>query len=167
MQYRSLVRAVAVVAASILLALSLAYDLTYEPAPQIRIKWREGVAPERRAELERRFRIVNPQPFEERLTYDLLDTRRSNIEAIVRERAIYDTDDINQHDFSLPVDYRYGSSWMWIVYRIPVLRTPGVVQGIVVACVTVLVLSTGVLLTQHFGVMMRVHTLRQARRGRA
>jgi hypothetical protein len=138
----------AVAAASVLMVTGLAYYLTYEPAPEIRIRWRDGVTVERRAELERRFRLVNPNPHEDRLSYDLLDTRRSNIEAIVRERDVYDTDVIRQRDFTLPPDYPYGKSWMWIAYRIPVLRMPGVVQTMVAICGAVLVTSAGVMIVR-------------------
>jgi hypothetical protein len=138
--------AAAVAAALPLLALAGAYALTYEPAPEVRILWREGVGEGRRRELERRFLLVNPAPFEDRLTYDLLDTRRANVEAIVRERDIRDTDRIDRVNFGLPPDVPYGTSWMWIAHRLPVLRIPGVVEVIVVTCGIVLASAIGVLI---------------------
>lgn len=123
--------AAAVIPGAIVLALALGYYLTYEPAPEIRILWRAGLTPARRAELERQFLLVNPNPFEDRLTYDLLDTSRKNLEALVNERDIHDTDNVDREGFTIPPQIPYGASWMWIGHRLPVLRTPGVVMRIV------------------------------------
>jgi hypothetical protein len=90
-------------------------------------------------ELERRFLLVNRAPERERFEYDLLDTSRGNIEALVREPDVADTDRIDQQTFVLPFDIPYGTSWMWVAHRTPVLRTPGVVPGIIVTCVVVLI----------------------------
>ena len=131
------------IAGCALLALGVAYYLTYEPAPQIRVLWREDLDPERRAQLERRFRLAHPAPFEDRLTYDLLDTSRRNIEAMMTEPDLDDTDRVDQSRYLIPFDVPYGGSWMWIGHRIPVLRAPGVVMGLVLMCVIVLAASAG------------------------
>jgi hypothetical protein len=136
----------AALAASVLLALGGAYWLTYEPAARIGIRWQEGLAAERQAELERRFRLVNRTIVDDRLAYDLLDTSPANLRALVEERDIYDTDGISRRDATLPPDYRYGESWMWVAHRTPVLRVPGVVEGIGIACVLLLIASAGVLI---------------------
>jgi hypothetical protein len=144
----SYVRAVAVTTGAVLIAFTVGYYLTYEPAPEIRILWRAGLDPERRAELEQRFLLVNATPFEDRLTYDLLDTRLENVEALVNERDIQDTDRVDRVGFTIPQDIPYGTSWMWVAHRLPVLRYPGLVQGIVLACAIVLAASLGVLLIE-------------------
>jgi hypothetical protein len=126
-----------------LIVLGAAYYLTYEPAPQIRVRWRDDLEPERRETLERRFRLVNPSPFEDRLTYDLLDTSRRNIEAMMHERDLDDTDRVDQESYRIPFEVPYGGSWMWVAHRIPVLRAPGVVGGIVLTCVAVLAAAVG------------------------
>jgi hypothetical protein len=131
----------AAAAAVILLALGLAYYFTYEPAPEIRIRWRDGLDQGRRAELERRFLLVNPASFEDRMTYDLLDTSRWNVEALVVERDIADTDRVDRVHYTIPFDIPYGSGWMWVAHRTPVLRIPGVVNGIVLVCAAVLVVA--------------------------
>ena len=131
----------AAAAAVILLGLGLAYYFTYEPAPEIRIRWRDGLDPGRRAELERRFLLVNRAPFEDRLTYDLLDTSRRNVEALVRERDIADTDRVNRTNYTIPFYVPYGSSWLWVAHRTPVLRIPGIVNGLVLVCAAVLVVA--------------------------
>ena len=138
------VRAVAATTGAVLIAFTVADYLTYEPAPEIRILWRAGLDPERREDLERRFLLVNAMPFEDRLTYDLLDTRLENVEALVNERDIQDTDRVDRVGFTIPPDIPYGASWMWIAHRLPVLRIPGLVQGIVLACTLVLAASLGV-----------------------
>jgi hypothetical protein len=132
-------------AALVLLALGAAYALTYEPAATIGIRWRQGLAPARQAELERRFLLVNRIPAGDRFAYDLLDTSQSNLRALVQERDVFDTDGISRQDATLPPDYRYGESWMWVAHRTPLLRVPGVVEGIVVACVALLIASAGVI----------------------
>ncbi len=131
-------RVAAVAAASVLVLLGAAYYLTHEPAVRIGIRWRDGVTVERRAELERRFRLVNGAPSEKQFTYDLLDTRRTNIEALVEEPDAVDTESISRSTYALPPDISYGQSWMWVVHRIPGLRAPGVVEAIVMTCIVVL-----------------------------
>ena len=139
-------RAFAVTTGLVLMMLAVAYYLTYEPAPEIRILWRTDIEAERRTELEQRFLLVNAMPFEDRLTYDLLDTSLENVEALVNERDIQDTDRVDRVGFTIPSDVPYGASWMWGAHRLPVLRIPGLVQGVVLACTLVLTASLGALL---------------------
>lgn len=132
-------RVVGVIAACMLVALGAAYYFTYEPAPRIAIRWPEGIDPSRREELERRFLLVNPEPERDRFEYDLLDTSRANIEALVREPDVADTDRVSRERFTVPLDIPYGTSWMWVAHRTPVLRIPGVVGALVGVCVLALV----------------------------
>jgi hypothetical protein len=131
-------RGAAALAAGALVALGLAFYFTYEPAPEIRIQWRSGLTPERQAALERRFLLVNPRPVEDRLAYDLLDTSRANVEALVNERDVADTDRVDRVGYTIPFDIPYGTSWMWVAHRTPVLRIPGVIESIVLAAAVVL-----------------------------
>jgi hypothetical protein len=128
----------AVVAAVLLVAIGVAYGLTYEPAPVVGIVWRAGITPARRAALERRFLLVNPVPAAKQIKYDLLDPSRENLAALVNEADLADTESIDRREYALPIDFTYGTSWMWIAHRTPVLRIPGVVEGIVLMCVAVL-----------------------------
>ena len=116
------------------MSLGVAYYFTYEPAPRIGIRWPTELEPERRQELERRFLLVNPGVEGDRIEYDLLDTSRENVEALVREPDVFDTDRVGREHFVLPLDVPYGTSWMWVGHRIPVLRIPGVVSAIVGFC---------------------------------
>jgi hypothetical protein len=125
-------------AACVLTALAVAYGLTFEPAPRVGIEWRPGISAERRSELERRFLLVNAAPDDDKLSYDLLDTSRTNIEGLVNERDVADTDRISRERFEVPLDAPYGTSWMWVAHRIPVLRIPGVVTVLVAASVVTL-----------------------------
>jgi hypothetical protein len=104
--------------------LTAAYYLTYEPAPLVRVRWREGMTDDRRVQLEREFLLVRPVPHEGRtLSYDLLDTRASNVAALVAHPDVEDTDHLNRAEARVPFDAPYGESWMWIGHRTPVLRT--------------------------------------------
>ena len=131
-------RGLGIVAASILLALGSVYYFTHEPAPRIAIRWPAGIQPERRQALERRFLLVNPATDRDRVEYDLLDTSRDNIEGLVREPDVADTDRVSREGFTVPLDVPYGTRWMWLAHRVPVLRTPGVIPAIVALCAAVL-----------------------------
>lgn len=104
--------------------LGLAYALTYEPAPRVRVEWRESVTEQQRAALERKYlldkgrdRIPNGST-----AYDLLDTSRSNIKALVEDAAVADTADIDREAHAVPFDVEYGEGWMWIAHRTPGIR---------------------------------------------
>src|SRR5918996_135551 len=127
-------RMVGLAAACVLVVLGIAYYFTYEPAPRIAVRWPPGLDPARRQELERRFLLVKPVPDRDRVEYDLLDTSRGNIEALVREPDVADTDRVGRENFGLPLDVPYGTSWMWVAHRTPLLRIPGVVTAIVAIC---------------------------------
>lgn len=127
------------IGALVLLSLAAAYWLTYEPAPQIGITWRPGISEERRADLERRFLLVNPAFENDRRLYDLLDTRQSNLKALIFEPDVADTDRISRSRYEVPFDIPYGQSWMWVAHRTPVLRIPGAVEVAAAAAVVSLV----------------------------
>ena len=139
-------RTLAATTGVVLITFTVAYYLTYEPAPEIRILWRATLEPERLTELERRFLLVNPLPFEDRLTYDILDTSRENLKALVNSPDVDDTDRVDRVGYTIPPDIPYGASWMWVAHRLPVLRIPGLVSGIVLVCTIVLTASFGGLL---------------------
>lgn len=129
-------------AAVVLLVLGVTYYMTVEPSPTVSIRWREGVPDAQRASLERSFLLVNPIAHEPRtFRYDLLDTSRMNLEAIVEEPAIEDTGSIDRRALAFPPDYPYGSDWMWLAHRVPVLRMPGVVPALIAVCGLVVLLG--------------------------
>ena len=109
-----------------LASLAGAYWFTYEPAPAIRVLWQQDVSAPRQQELERRYLLSNrraPHPDEPRsLAYDLLDTRRSNIEALVKDPDVADTNDVDRQYFEIRLDRASGERWMWVAHRMPVLR---------------------------------------------
>lgn len=127
-------RLTTVVAASILIALGVAYLLTYEPSVRVGVRWRDDVTVAQRANLERQFRLVNRVSEEGHDRYDLLDTRPDNIEALMNDPAVEDTESLNP---VLPPDISYGESWMWVAHRIPGLRAPGVAEALVMTCLVI------------------------------
>ena len=134
-------RAAGIVATCMLVALAVTYYFTYEPAPRIAIRWAADIQPARRQQLERRFLLVNPAADRDRIEYDLLDTSRSNIEALVREPDVADTDRVSRDGFTVPLDVPYGASWMWAANRIPVLRTRGVIPAVLILCVAAIAVA--------------------------
>jgi hypothetical protein len=83
------------------------------------------VTPATRTQLERTFLLVNPVSHEgstRTFRYDLLDTSRSNIEALVTHPAVEDTDEIDRQNYAIPIDGPYGGRWMWVAHRIPIIR---------------------------------------------
>lgn len=107
-----------------LAAFGVAYWLTYEPAPRVRVLWREGLPAGQRAALERKYLLLNGRdPVSGgSLAYDLLDTSVPNLRALVTEPAIVDTNDIDRNTLAIPFDVDYGGEWMWIAHRTPGLR---------------------------------------------
>lgn len=107
-----------------LAVLALAYWLTYEPAPRIRVLWREGVTAEQQAVLERRYLLLNGREriVEGSMAYDLLDTSLSNLRALVHDPAVADTTDVDRDTYVVPFETDYGGEWMWIAHRVPGLR---------------------------------------------
>ena len=98
------------------------YWFTYEPAPGIRVTWAKDVTAEQQAALERKYLLVNrrsPHPDEPRsLAYDLLDTSHANIEALLADPAIVDTNDIDDQWARVRLGTAYGDEWMWVADQI-------------------------------------------------
>lgn len=126
-----------------LLVLTAAWWFTHEPAPAVRVLWRDEVSAAEQARLERRHLLANrraPHPDAPRsFAYDLLDTRRSNIEALVRDPGVADTNDIDRQRFEIPLDRAAGERWTWIAHRTPVLRN-GRIRWMLVAALAALAL---------------------------
>lgn len=123
-----------------LAALGLAYWLTYEPAPAIRVRWADAVSSEQQAALERKYLLSNARGQQKRsVAYDLLDTRQKNIRALVLDRAVADTNDIDRDAYEIPFEGAYGESWMWVAHRTPVLRDGRVRWTLVVVLAAVVV----------------------------
>lgn len=118
-----------------LAALGATYWLTYEPAPRVRVLWANGVTPEQQALLEDKYLLRNGRDrlTEGSLAYDLLDTSRSNIQALVEDPAIADTNDIERHTFVVPFEVDYGGEWMWLAHRTPILRNPWIRTAVIAA----------------------------------
>ena len=125
-----------------LITLAAAYALTYEPAPRVRVQWRADVSAQQQADLERTYLLVNPRERMEggSTAYDLLDTRVSNIRALLEDPSTANTGDIDGDTYTIPFDAEYGIAWMWVAHRIPGLRD-GRVQAVVVVALSAITLG--------------------------
>jgi len=123
-----------------LAALAFAYWFSYEPAPGIRVEWQAGVTLEEQTALEKRYMLSNrraPHPEQPRsLAYDLLDTRRSNIRALVQDPGVVDTNDIEDEWARVRIGTAYGDRWMWIAHRTPLLRYAEIRWALIVTLAT-------------------------------
>ena len=128
-------RAAALLAVVLLALLGGAYYFTYEPAPHVTIRWREGATFDRRLDVERWFGLVRARDREGRtVSYDLVDTRSANIRELLEQPEVEAAGYINDVTFTVPADVPYGRGWMWVGDRFPEARAYRVVPLIVVAC---------------------------------
>jgi hypothetical protein len=119
----------------ILAILAVTYYFTYEPAPEISIRWREGVTWEQRTAIERQHGLRRTrEQDEESWTYDLIDIRTSNIRSLLEQHEVEDTGVVDRLNYVIPSDAPYGEGWMWVGNRLPLLRSHGVVPTIIFAC---------------------------------
>lgn len=104
--------------------LAAAYWLTVEPAPRIRVLWRDGITAQQQAALEVQYQLLNGRDRlpEGSLAYDLLDTSRSNIRRLVDDPAVADTNDIDRDAYVVEPDTDRGGERTWLAYRVPGLR---------------------------------------------
>ena len=56
------------------------------------------------------------------LAYDLLDTTHANIEALLKDPAVVDTNDIDDEWARVRLGTAYDDEWMWVADRTPLLR---------------------------------------------
>jgi len=115
-----------IVGLSGLVSLRVAYDLTYEPPPSVRVRWRDFTTDARRAQLERQYRLTDPvAPEGLSYAYLLMDTSRRNIEALVKDPEVADTNDIDRRKFEIPwTTAQARNRYTWVAERIPGLRQP-------------------------------------------
>ncbi|MBI2186948.1 MAG: discoidin domain-containing protein [Acidobacteria bacterium] len=113
--------------------LAASYWATREPAPRIRVLWRDSVTAEQQAVLETRYFLRNGRDRlpEGSLAYDLLDTSRGNIRRLVEDPAVADTNDIDREAYVVEPDTDRGGEWTWIAYRVPGLREAWLRQALI------------------------------------
>jgi hypothetical protein len=129
-----------------LLLLGGAYWFTHEPAPRVRVLWREGVTAQQQEAIAQCYLLVNGR---DRMpggseAFDLLDTSVSNVSAIVHDPGIADTNDIDRDTYIIPFETQYGSEWMWVAYRIPGLRETPVRTTLIAALALMAVFGAAV-----------------------
>ena len=116
-----------------LAALACAYWFTYEPAPGVRVSWRPGIALEQQGALERKYMLSNRRGLMAgSLAYDLLDTTHANIEALLKDPAVVDTNDIDDEWARVRLGTAYGDEWLWVADRTPLLRSREFRWGLIV-----------------------------------
>ena len=120
-----------------LVSMRVAYNLTYEPAPAVRVRWRDGTGDWRRYWLEHKYRLIGaaaPQGLS--YSYVLMDTSRRNIEAMIKDPEVADTNDIDRRRFEVPWETAYYTrNITWVADRIPGLRQPPVRWGLIAGLV--------------------------------
>jgi hypothetical protein len=123
-----------------LASMRVAYNLTYEPAPAVRVRWRDGTGDWRRAWLERKYRLIGAEaPMGLSYSYVLMDTSRRNIEAMIKDPEVADTNDIDRRKFEVPWETAYYTQTiMWVADRVPGLRQPPVRWGVVAGLVAMI-----------------------------
>lgn len=131
--------------------LGVAYWWTHEPAPRVRVLWREGVPADQQAALEREYLLRNGRDRlpEGSVAYDLLDTSSANIRALVEDSAIADTNDIERNTYAVPFDVDYGGEWMWIADRTPGLRDRRVRTALIVVLAAMAAIGLSDLRSRH------------------
>jgi hypothetical protein len=117
-----------------LASLRIAYTFTFEPAPAVRVKWQIGTGEWRRAWLEMKYRLEDPEaPQGTSYAYVLFDTSQRNIKALVADPEAADTNDIDRDKFEVPwARLQETRRFMWVADRIPVLRQPIVRRSLMV-----------------------------------
>lgn len=126
-----------VIGASGLALAAVTFWLTADRAPAVRVRWRDDVTAARQAELERRYMLANgqdPHPDSPRsVAYDLLDTSRRNVRALVQDPDVADTNDIDRELYVVSPDASPSSSRVWLANRLPGLREERTRRGLVIA----------------------------------
>lgn len=116
--------------------------LTWELAPSIHVRWRAGVTVRQREASERRFMLSGAEQTNSTTwAYDLLDLSKSNIEALVRDDGVEDTNEIDRAQFEVSGLAPVGLRETWLLYRLPFPRYPLVLEH----TPTLLLLGAGVL----------------------
>lgn len=121
--------------------LGLAYALTHEPAPRVRVEWHPNLTGQQRIALEQKYMLFSGRDViaHGSIAYDLLDTSRANIKALIDDPAVVDTDDIDREAPAIPFDTEYGLGWMWVAHRTAGLRDARVRSVVIDAFVTMAV----------------------------
>ncbi len=122
-----------------LVLVDLTYWFTLDRAPSIKVRWRDDVSAARRAQLEQQYGLVDQHApitnSPSSVAYDLLDTTRRNIEAMVTNPEVADTNDVDRDDFEVYLHTGYGEHWMWWADRQPLLRSTTVRWSVLAALV--------------------------------
>ena len=130
-----------VLGAAGLMLLGLAYALTYEPAPRIRVEWHPHLTAQQRVALEQKYMLFSARDVIDHgsIAYDLRDTSRANVKALIDDPAVVDTNDVEREASAIPFETEYGLGWMWVAHRTAGLRDARVRSAVIVAFATMAV----------------------------
>ena len=96
---------------------------TLERAPEIHVRWAEGVGEESRETLAERHLLAKPEHREGNTwVYHLLDTSRWNIQALVEDPAADDTHELDRDAFKVAETASRGDVDKWAVHQVRFLR---------------------------------------------
>ena len=96
---------------------------TLERAPEIHVRWAAGVGEESRGTLAERYLLEKPKDREGNTwTYNLLDTSRRNIQALVEDSEAADTHELDRDAFKVAETASRGDVDKWAVHQVRFLR---------------------------------------------
>jgi hypothetical protein len=111
------------------------------------VSWRPGVTLEQQEALEQKYMLSNRRaPMTGSLAYDLLDTTHANIDALLKDPAVVDTNDIDDEWARVRLGTAYGDNWMWVADRTPLLRYRWLRWGVIVTLAAMAATGLGTLL---------------------
>lgn len=126
-----------VVAAALLAAMYLAYEATAGPALVVSVRWHPEATPEDRRAAESTYLLSHAlHRGPDNSTYDLLDTSRSNIGALVNDPRVADTHGVDRTTFT-PAGDPSEETVTSVLARVPWLRHPGRRADLVLALLLV------------------------------
>ena len=128
----------------------LVHAATAGPAAVLAVRWQPGTTGDVRRAFEREHLLVNAERRgPDNWGYDLLDRSSSNIEAIVGDSRVADTQGVDRTTFVVN-DESSDTAWTSALARVPGLRNP-VVRGNAVLVLLIVALPGGLVLLTRFG----------------
>lgn len=92
--------------------------ITETPAPTVKIRWDPALGDDERADIEERFQLVHREEIGPDIyNYDLIDSRRDVIRALVEHPGILDTGDLDRSGFAVAATTAAGRARRWLLNR--------------------------------------------------
>lgn len=130
---------------------SLIHILTSGPAAVLAIRWQPATPGDARRAFEADHLLINAERRgPDNWVYDLLDLSSSNIESIVTDSRVADTQGVDRNAFVVNDDGPSDTAWTSAIARIPWLRNPAV-RGNLLLVLLALALPGGLILLRRAG----------------